>query len=654
MIHTLARLLSIALIGVCAATTTTTGAAQLKVDFEARSPRGRADAPRAFDVTFRWRGAHILEGRISLEAFEGTTLHYRYRSDVLAIPPGESRRSLTLPPFGTRVTRRRRLVGAFRPKDGGSFGIDFVESAREARGVRFCTAIFRYGTIDRTASRLLTALTIDAVAPMLRAGGAPIIAQRDATYTAAKGNRVTQPMTRMPTLAIDYCSYDVVVVDGRGLGTVSGDRRRALDEWLRAGGRVVFLLSSVATVPEEQRAWLRGLLGPDADALADDGTVSRIVERHVGFGRAAFVGGADIADASATRRLAAFVWDLRPDLARRYVRDGTFPRVAPPDPDGYEETVDYELRGHAFTADEISVLVPVDVEPIPVWVLAMLLGALLVWVGPGELLIARTTRKGWITWVLFPLACIVATWWTMRIARRTLGQTDFEARTWVLDVTADGEALRSTTFDFVFSGASREIRTERRNELVGATPLLGSTESAAPLDLGTPDPVTVHGNYPRRYVTTGRLEQWSPQVERRFQIGAKVECPFDVPAVVGMVSRTLRGDESSCVDDLRETLGPRAEAFAVWRFEPRRQRATAVCVSDVDDPRLAVVCGFAERITRAARDGRMTVFGSMAPSGGSSIEDLVVSDGAPGRALVVLAVVAGPDVVILRWWQDVD
>ncbi len=498
---------------------------------------------------------------------------------------------------------------------------------------------------------------------------------------------VMSPLTAddFPQDPLVFCHYEAVVVANDVFAALRTSQLDALAKWVRAGGSLY--LEPAGILEPGHLEFLNRLAANDSRGLvftlddkgrlpsgtftSDDG----FLHLSPGLGRAVLglPGDHSAVPESQWRNVAATLWKFRSELHQQ--------------PPSNISQVFLQSRAEYGTilsgpplADVASQMVdwlrPQGVRMVPLWVIASLLGILVVLIGPVDYVVLGWLKRRRWTWITFPATVIVMTGLTMAITNAYLSSAETRRSFVIHDVADDGEIVRSNRFELVFASASRKLTTDVQGALF--TPLLTggqrdprSYRRANPYDYGQniseSEPAVVQGRVPSRYRVFQDIHQWTPQLNRRFSIGPAADASkidwdeLTVPSVrdAAALSQTYWGE---LVTQIRPQLGPEAISGIATsnrliyksqdnlnlNADPRRHYSHPNFVDNYFYPSVPLDIDFL-RLTSAPPLGFAALTTHTSPHGGRSLDDLPLTfTGATDRWWLVITVPQGDDIVVYR------
>lgn len=186
-----------------------------------------------------------------------------------------------------------------------------------------------------------------------------------------------------------------------------------------------------------------------------------------------------------------------------------------------------------------SALLPEGVEVVPTSIIAGLLLAYVLVIGPVDYFLLGFLRLRKFTWILFPVVTGAFTWLTLAIAGSYMAATETGGRLTLTDVVAGGRAVRETEIQMQFQGSQQTVTHDRTSSFVVPMSMARATIDHR---TGTMTPakidVQLHysGRFPQKYEATQHLSQWKPMLTRSLRLNPSAtdvpDIPWDAPDLV--------------------------------------------------------------------------------------------------------------------------
>jgi hypothetical protein len=543
---------------------------QLTADVETPALFARSGAAIPVTWTIHSEQTNLVECRLQYELVVGGKVRGRFESHDLAIGFGDTRFTALLPSI-TTDQRSNYVDVQMRISDGGN---DVPLSDKVLRVQPPRQRVFVTAVCDPWASRI--ADETSAIVNHLRIENL----HPDNTERAVDTTPAHIAPDRLPTEAVAYCGFDLLVLIDDGFSTLRERHLAVILDWVDAGGSVLvrprgslqpqqlnFLNDAIAQAERppfalDDRSRLSGL---------DDPAESPFVLAKRGLGRIALLRPDDRPidfGSPDWRRAAGWLWKLRTDQLATVIERGKWntqeldrelrtqyfdTRVRDQEPgtlrrtnQEYEEVSAISPRPVGSGDWLLERLMPPTARVISLPMVGVILGLYLVAVGPLDYLLLGAIRRHKLTFFLFPAVTIGVTYWTVRLSDANLRTNRSLRALRVLDVGPRGKIVRENRFELLFANAERDAVTEIKHEIFSQLdPKLyrsqlreeairqtgfGSQYPGAQTEnlldsTGFEQPATHEGQLPSSYRVRQRLKQFTPQINHRFAIAP------DVPAV---------------------------------------------------------------------------------------------------------------------------
>jgi len=326
----------------------------------------------------------------------------------------------------------------------------------------------------------------------------------------------------------------------------------------------------------------------------------------------------------------------------------------------------------------IQILMPRDVQVVPLGMIAAILAAYVVTIGPIDYFLLGFLRLRRLTWILFPVVTIAFAGFTLWLSRWYLGTNDSRRAIEIYDVVQGGVAARHTRIELLFLSQQRELGTEVQNGVfspigLGMLPDPRLRGMSGSTDTGRIDQSVV-GRFPSRYMVGQAIPQWTPVANRLFWIdpqpvkvaassptadpaaanpaGADPKANFDWDdpgdpttdagraALAARVRRAFGNAACAVVYRARGEPQPVLNSFGSLRFWQSR--------SDPSMPALGTEEILYELSARTPAK-LFSLAAQISPNGGPGLEDLALLDGSDSRqSLLVIAVATDSTLTLYR------
>lgn len=549
----------------------------VRLKMEPLSLRTRSAAPIGMQVKLEYNETNILEGALILKVFDtprsNNILLTTLRFEGIVLQGSDSIFNILLPPLPQTGSRGYDVEAWF---ETGNQTVALSASAKHkdppdtfaiigntmgVRGLVLCSASggtepSRFST---RRSRLHDVLSTKSLVPQEYVS--------NLLYFPAP--RVASSMPENP---LELCCYDAVLLTEGALKQQDTVQLEAIAKWTEAGG-------SLCVAPTEggharrHLEFLRRLMPRHANRmrLSEDGRIefpddpAPYCADYAELGRCVLISSAfdETTGLSSTERdgLSAFFWKAcgssLPQPGHRFLARLPIWKQRRAEPqqrargsgnlvinewsktewgyaDGFMDPGESEF-GQMWH----SALMPSDVRMVPTSVIAGLLLAFVVAVGPADYWLLGLLRRRKYTWIVFPLVTLAFTMAMVSVAHHYLGSNATGGRVVVTDIGSSGRVIRETVLQQSFLETRRDMSTEI------TTGLVASMQHR---------PLILKGRFPQKYSADRRVEQWTPEMLRTLSLSpaAKQQLPIDwdnfdliaTEAGRNHLRDTLRGDDS--------------------------------------------------------------------------------------------------------------
>lgn len=274
--------------------------------------RARSQAPMPVDVTFKWNGLRILEGRLEVKLFEGGRPLGIYRTDDMALTTGEQKFRILLPPSlapysDSQVEVQMKFVTTLDTFDLGSSSLFIPTGGERSLVMGWCNSRTARGqTLD-----LQQSLMFDRFVPP----------SADVTRKPQLTSMLRLTPEDLPQQPLSYTAFDTMVITSDGFAAAHEGQLQSLARWVKGGGSVcifvggglqpyhVSFLNQLAESSPDDPAFLAG---NDGNLIPGQKKVSCL---HSGIGRSVVVTGNIGTDPALNstdwREAVGFLWKLR-------------------------------------------------------------------------------------------------------------------------------------------------------------------------------------------------------------------------------------------------------------------------------------------------------------------------------------------------------
>ncbi len=512
----------------------------VRLKMEPLSLRTRSGGPVGMQVKLEYNETSILEGDLILKVFDEprsndmllTTIRYEdivlqgsdFIFNMLLPPlPQTGRPSFDVEAWFETGGERFALSASTNYKDPpDTFSI--IGNRIDTRALVLCSASGRTDSsrFSKRRSRLHDVLSTRSLVPQKHV-------QTVVCFPAPRGG------SSMPENPLELCCYDAVLLTDGALKQLESGQMDAIATWTEAGGSLC-VAPTEAGHSKRHLEFLRRLLPRHVSRLqlTEDGRIRFSTDQalycadYSGLGRSVLMSEElDAATRLSTNErngLSGFFWKARgssmPAPGEAFLAKEPFWKQRKPEPEqqlGKQGSIYGQdnrlLWENALSPRESelgrawqSILMPADVRMVPTSVIAGLLLAFVVAVGPADYWLLGLLRKRKYTWILFPLVTLAFTLAMVSVAHHYLGSNVTGGRVVVTDVGKSGRVIRETVLDQLFLGTRRDVSTEVTSGLVSSLQR---------------QPLMLNGRFPQKYSADRRVEQWTPEMLRTLSLTPK-------------------------------------------------------------------------------------------------------------------------------------
>ncbi|HET6323074.1 MAG TPA: hypothetical protein VFG04_00125 [Planctomycetaceae bacterium] len=651
--------------------------AQLKSKLQLRYRRARSGSPIPVIWKFDWPDRPVARGTLEYEAYDESTLLAEVRIPDFVFSPGKNEFNLLLPAFfvsssATSLTIRSRFVTSNQ-------SFEFAEQM-----LRVPTPYVQWFSVGVVAGA-----QAGATAAELRFFD-KIRLETFLSPEAAVNQSATVSFdvktSELPSDPLTLCNFDVLAITPTALAELRADQSDALRKWVAAGGSLCVIVGGgleprhadlLNDLTSELPARPKFVVGPKGFLLPDEDPPGKVLTVPKGLGRVAVLRPKlfETLDPDATtwietarfllkgRKNAQLGWDEESEFVQVNGRaaQGAQPRTPARGPWGRNspfENLNAAPLGHL---DELfALLMPIGVSTVPIGVIALILAAYVVTIGPIDYFVLGALRLRRFTWVLFPIVTIGFAAYTLWLSQRYLGSTDSRRAIEIYDVVAGGPVARRSRIEMLFLSQENTVPTPVDNGLFSVVGR-GNVMSRVPLPQvtsnDTPQTVGVNDRFPTNYQIVQQIPQWRPVLNRFFWIDPKpsvIYQPAGLPGAAGfdwdVAGRDLLGNPGgvSLAERVRRAFGPQACAVVMCGpsviyvlndlKELQHWHANFGPISNRGQ-RSNFLPDIVRELCQRAPQQLFEYTANVSPNGGPELDDLAISDSTdPRQAVLVIAV----------------
>lgn len=534
----------------------------------------------------------------------------------------------------------------------------------------------------------------------------------------------------LPENPLHLTCFDIVLLADRSLGRLEASQIDALKVWVDAGG-------SLCVVPDQQplksihEAFLKTLFESVDDpsvrmSRSDTGQIEilsespdQIIHRRYGLGAVSLLPVADKLEQLLTDedkgQLVGHLWNVRynssilqgqPWLTQnaldrmkqlgidvqkrgnRWVVQGTgvygerfdnsYRNLAEIS-GAFQLDQDLSPQQNLLTSTANMALMPDGVRMVPAWVIATLLLAYVAAIGPLDYWILGLFKARKFTWVLFPVVTAAFTGLTIMIAHAYMSSTETGGRVAIVDIVDDGRAVRETTLQMNFYGASATVNEQHKQAFYVPAAMSDSQFigfSNQPLPSAGNKPINLSGRFPQNYQSEVSLSQWDPFLTRTFQLQPEVDRipeigwsnPELVTSAKGRLKLTTQLNNWETQNDLLTVdaiIMHQSQVFQIQSDRPTMifdasiaRRDSITRQADMygrqfngrsNWQKISLGIGLVEASVARSGNDYFNIVSQIAPQGDASLEDLPIADLTdPDQWLLMIAVKGGNQMQVFR------
>jgi hypothetical protein len=596
-------------------------AAALRAEFTALAPRPRSGAPAPVEVKLHYQGAGLLEGVLELTLLADSSPILRQRTQELALTAGTQTQRLLLPAqtireYSPQTDVHLRFIGKNGEIDLGAF--PFAAST--------------YGT----RNHLIGVCGAPASWPEDRLRPWQVL--RSARFTEASAEGATKMMTSpmmmdpadLPASPLALCAFDLVLLEGDSFSRLREKQLAALARWVEGGGSLCVIAGGV--IGEDHLRFLNQLCGKADFALDELGHLAapagtlKMIRAELGRLVVAANGpeGIRVGGPTVWTDATSFLWKLPPGTHPSLPEGADPADIAGPTPRPMPRVPELDANQRRNAIQQfLNNLLPESTRLIPLPVVAGILGAFVLIVGPGDWFVLGWIKRRRWTWLTFPFVAAAFTALTVMAAEHFLGAEDSRSALVITDVGRGGRVLRESRLELLFAARDKETLTELRQSLAVPT-VFGMRQY---WNSETPSaPALYHGQFPARAVLRQQLRQWTPQVNRLLTFETAAD---DSGIRWDAVTWKQLATESDPTQWFMQHAG--ADGFIVTVLCSRGKRRPTGGTSSIEN-------AFLSEVSILPRDRTGLSRPAMTPSGDADLADLPVYSRDDPDACFVIAV----------------
>ena len=496
--------------------------------------RGRSDGPVVVQIKLEYNRNQILEGDLLLKVYDSiqseSNLTATIRYDGIVLHGNDYFLSAILPPIPHATAGHHLVAGWFvtesetipLPSDPkfldppAPHEILSVYASERSTVIGFYSGRGQYKQESTTERFLKDVLRLDAYNPPAR-GVATNQLDRIQTRVCDLGAR------DMHSDPLHLCCFDVIVLTGGALAKLEQQQLNGLATWVEAGGSLCVQTNNEHLTDRHLNFLQRLFEHPKTDpilALSDQNSLvlrcnsaAPIVFSTPGLGRALLLPCGTGLDKKLRQiqpgPLVAHLWKVR-----QY--NGMQHGMKLPETDyAGQQTQLYSFDPHPvivglgpgqrhFLLSSESALLPDGIQIVPFGIIAMLMTAYVLTVGPVDYFVLGLLKVRKYTWFLFPIVTAAFTAVTLMIAHQSMQTTETGDTLSIVDIGRGNRPLRRTDVRMHFHSSNSTINQQNRSSFVASM----RTGSAPGVSL------SYSGRFPQHFESQIPVRQWEPVLTR--------------------------------------------------------------------------------------------------------------------------------------------
>ncbi len=651
-------------------------AAPLPAKLTLRYRRARSGAPLPVVWTFDWAEKTPATGALEYQVYDEDLCLARFRIPDFVLSPGKNEINALLPAFfvtssATLLTINGRFVT-------GNRSLDFDEQTLRAptTSVQWFSVGVAAGpraAPPESQMKFFDKIRIETFLP----------AEQAANQSATVGYELKS--SDIPNDPLTLCNFDVFVLTPPALAELRADQATALAKWVRAGGSLCVVtggglesrhadLLNELTNEDAQRE--KFAVGPKGFLLPGEDATGKILRVSKGLGRVAVLrehllttidpSGVNWTttaqfllkghkDNDALRQTIQELFDPQSQItrgaSRRAARAQNSARWWGPGwPQPRSSLLNAAPLGELGSLFEL--LLPTGVSVIPLRVIALILMAYVLTIGPIDYFLLGALRLRRFTWVLFPIVTVGFAGFTLWLSQRYLGSNDSRRAIEIYDYVPGGAVARRTRIEMLFLSEEKDVETSVESglfSLVGRGNQVNRGPVPQVVTRDLPETVGVADRFPSKYGIVQPVPQWRPVLNRFFWIDPKPSTIYQPPDVPGAgkfdwdepPDLTGKNGRTPLAERVRRAFGPKACAVLM------HGSSVSYVLNDLSElehfrvkPTFGgSVLDIVEELTQRMPQQLFEHVSTVSPNGGPELDDLALSDpGDRNQSVLVIAV----------------
>ena len=312
---------------------------------------------------------------------------------------------------------------------------------------------------------------------------------------------------------------------------------------------------------------------------------------------------------------------------------------------------------------------------VPAWVIATLLVAYVLAIGPLDYWLLGLLKARKFTWILFPVTTAFFTGLTIMIAHGYMSSTETGGQVSIIDVVDDGRLVRETSLEMNFYGASTIASSKHKQAFYVPAAMSDTTYvgfSNDPLPSTDKKVINLSGRFPQNYQSEVSLSQWDPFLTRTFRLQPEVDRIPEinwnnadlVTSAQGRQKLATQLNNWETQDDLLTVDAIVMHQSQIHRIQANRptqifdssitrrsqlQAERNMYGQQFEWQRNSLGLGVIEASTSSLATDYYSIVSQIAPTGDASLEDLPIADLTdPNQWLLIIAVKEGNQTNVFR------
>lgn len=518
----------------------------------------RSDAPLSLNVHLDWASPDLVEGRLELACYDGEKLLHRNVGSDVALFVGDRHSRTILPPMSlsrdvSTLTVRARFLTETIDYDLGSFELRVPVYWRRSFVIGVVVPKENSGVAG--SAELGQSLRLDQLGENEIPGNQLVSIPSEITPEDLRAS------------GLGLFSFDVLALTSPGFNVLTEDQLDAIGDWVETGGSLLVsvdrayspaqakFLNRIAGVPEDDPGMLIAADGLPPGELGDHR--GHFCMYRPGLGRSVILRAEEQADTVLDlREAAAHLWKIRSKMQTEFGHTGTSGQLSKRLLGSeFDQFDDSQLMYSPFQQVRLaemdslsSILLPDDVQSIPLSVVIVILALFLIAIVPIDYYVLGYFNCRRFTWLLLPVVSLVFTGFTALLGSAYLGSTDYRTSLEFVDLTNGNRVIRSSCFEMLFTATQKEVATELKQTLYAPvnlrrSPKMDQRNSARGLRTSDIDDVSFDttnqpqdsesppsdGNVPASFTVRQKMGKWSPQWSRQTALQTERAIPqFDL------------------------------------------------------------------------------------------------------------------------------